>query len=82
MLLAESELREMAVLAAAAGVEMSLFVGPREGYGVGAHPRSADGAGHAGADPRHARALPTRSRTSRARPRRASAASSSPTWAC
>jgi hypothetical protein len=48
MLLSESELREMAVLAAAAGVEVSLFVGPREGYGVGAHARSADGAGHAG----------------------------------
>ena len=27
---------------------MSLFVGPREGYGVGAHARSAEGAGHAG----------------------------------
>jgi hypothetical protein len=48
MLLSESELREIAVLAAEAGVEVSLFVGPREGYGVGAHPRSADGAGHAG----------------------------------
>ncbi len=47
MLLAESELREMAALAAEHGVEVSLFVGPRESYGVGAHPRSADGAGHA-----------------------------------
>jgi hypothetical protein len=47
MLLAESELRELAVVAAEAGVEVSLFVGPREGYGVGAHARSADGAGHA-----------------------------------
>ncbi len=47
MLLSESELREMAV-AAEAGVEISLFVGPREGYGVGAHARSADGAGHVG----------------------------------
>ncbi len=47
MLLSESELREMASLGASAGVEVSLFVGPREGYGVGAHARSADGAGHA-----------------------------------
>ena len=47
MLLSESELREMAVVAAEAGVEVSLFVGPREGYGVGAHPRSEDGAAHA-----------------------------------
>lgn len=48
MLLSESELREMAVVGAEAGVEVSLFVGPREGYGVGAHPRTADGAAHAG----------------------------------
>lgn len=48
MLLSESELREMAVVAAEAGVEVSLFVGPREGWGVGAHARSADGAAHAG----------------------------------
>jgi hypothetical protein len=48
MLLSESELGELSVVAAEAGVEVSLFVGPREGYGVGAHARSADGAGHAG----------------------------------
>ena len=48
MLLSEAELREMAVAGAEAGVEISLFVGPREGYGVGAHARSADGAGHFG----------------------------------
>ena len=47
MLLGEAELREMAAVAAEAGVEVSLFVGPREGYGVGAHPRSDDGVGHA-----------------------------------
>ena len=47
MLLTESELREMAAVAAEAGVEISLFVGPREAFGVGAHPRSEDGAGHA-----------------------------------
>jgi hypothetical protein len=46
MLLTESELREMAAVAAEAGIEVSLFVGPRESYGTGAHPRSADGAGH------------------------------------
>jgi len=48
MLLGESELRETAAVAAEAGVEVSLFVGPREGYGLGAHARSAEGAGHAG----------------------------------
>ena len=46
MLLTEAELREMAALGHAAGVEVSLFVGPREGWGVGAHPRSPDGAAH------------------------------------
>jgi hypothetical protein len=48
MLLRESELRVMAELGAAAGIEVSLFVGPREGYDVGAHARTADGAAHAG----------------------------------
>jgi hypothetical protein len=48
MLLSEAELRELAAVAAEAGVEVSLFVGPREGYGLGAHARSEDGAGHAG----------------------------------
>ena len=48
MLLSEAELRELAVAGAEAGVEVSLFVGPRESYGVGAHARSEDGAGHAG----------------------------------
>ena len=47
MLLSEAELREMAFAGAEAGLEISLFVGPREAYGVGAHPRSPDGAGHA-----------------------------------
>lgn len=47
MLLSESELGEMAHAAAEAGVEVSLFVGPRESYGIGAHPRSPDGAAHA-----------------------------------
>jgi hypothetical protein len=48
MLLKEVELRDMAALGAEAGLEVSLFIGPREGFGVGAHPRSLDGAGHFG----------------------------------
>lgn len=48
MLLQESELRELSVAGAEAGIEISLFVGPREGFGVGAHARSADGSAHAG----------------------------------
>src|SRR5438477_11583228 len=40
MLLREAELRKLAEVGAAAGIEVSLFVGPREGYGVGAHARS------------------------------------------
>jgi peptidase U32-like protein len=48
MLLREDELREMAALGAEHGIEVSLFVGPREAYGIGAHPRTADGAGHGG----------------------------------
>jgi Peptidase family U32 len=48
MLMRESELREMAATGAAAGMEVSLFVGPREGYDIGAHARSADGSAHAG----------------------------------
>jgi hypothetical protein len=48
MLLKEVELRDMAALGAEAGLEVSLFVGPREGFDVGAHARSADGAAHFG----------------------------------
>ena len=48
MLLGESELREMVAIGAEAGLEVSLFTGPREGWDVGAHARSADGAAHAG----------------------------------
>jgi hypothetical protein len=48
MLLRESELREMAAIGAEAGIEVSLFTGPREGFDVGAHARSADGAAHFG----------------------------------
>lgn len=48
MLLREEELREMAALGAEHGIEISLFVGPRESYGISAHPRTEDGAGHGG----------------------------------
>jgi hypothetical protein len=48
MLLGESELREMAAIGAEAGVEVSLFTGPREGFDIGAHARSGDGAAHFG----------------------------------
>lgn len=48
MLLRESELRAMAELGAEAGIEVSLFVGPREGFDVGAHARTPDGAAHFG----------------------------------
>jgi hypothetical protein len=48
MLLSEQELRELSALGAAAGIEVSLFVGPREGFDVGAHARSTDGAAHFG----------------------------------
>jgi hypothetical protein len=48
MLLGESELREMAAMGAEAGIEVSLFTGPREAWDVGAHARSDDGAAHAG----------------------------------
>jgi hypothetical protein len=43
MLLSEAELGEMAQIGADAGLEVSLFVGPREEWDVGAHARSADG---------------------------------------
>ena len=48
MLLTEAELGEMAAIAEESGLEVSLFVGPREGFDVGAHARSGDGAAHAG----------------------------------
>jgi len=48
MLLRESELHEMAELGAAAGIEVSLFVGPREAYDIGAHARSPEGSALAG----------------------------------
>jgi hypothetical protein len=45
-LLRASELMAMAWAGHDAGVEVCLFIGPRERYGPGAHPRSADGAAH------------------------------------
>jgi hypothetical protein len=46
MLLRASELRDMAQAGRDAGVEVCLFVGPRERYGTGAHARSEDGRAH------------------------------------
>src|ERR1700683_3957521 len=46
MLLRASELRDMAQAGLDAGVEVCLFVGPRERYGVGGHARSEDGRAH------------------------------------
>jgi hypothetical protein len=48
MLLREVELRDMAALGSEAGIEVSLFVGPREGWGISAHPRTDDGSAHFG----------------------------------
>lgn len=48
MLMREEELRELAALGADHGIEVSLFVGPRESYDITAHPRTDDGAGHGG----------------------------------
>ena len=46
MLMRAAELRDMAQAGLEAGVEVCLFVGPRERYGVGAHARSDDGRAH------------------------------------
>ncbi len=43
MLLTRSELSEMAVIGADEGLEVNLFVGPREEYGVGGSVRSPEG---------------------------------------
>ncbi len=43
MLLSRSELAEMARLGSQAGIEVSLFVGPREEFDIGNHSRAADG---------------------------------------
>lgn len=43
MLLSESELREMAAMGADRGIEVNLFIGPREEFGVGGSVRSQDG---------------------------------------
>lgn len=44
MLHTESELREMSKIACDAGLEISLFIGPREEWGVGAMSRGPEGA--------------------------------------
>ena len=46
VLMRAAELRDMAQVGLEAGVEVCLFVGPRERYGVGAHARSEDGRAH------------------------------------
>jgi hypothetical protein len=46
VLMRAAELRDMARAGLEAGVEVCLFVGPRERYGVGAHARSDDGRAH------------------------------------
>jgi hypothetical protein len=48
MLLTRTDLHEMAVIGSDEGLEVSLFVGPREEYGVGGSVRSPDGLMHAG----------------------------------
>jgi hypothetical protein len=48
MLLKEVELRDMAALGSEAGLEVSLFVGPREGFDIGVHARTEDGSAHFG----------------------------------
>jgi hypothetical protein len=46
VLMRAAELRDMAQAGLEAGIEVCLFVGPRERYGVGAHARSDDGRAH------------------------------------
>jgi hypothetical protein len=46
VLMRAAELRDMAQAGLEAGIEICLFVGPRERYGVGAHARSQDGRAH------------------------------------
>ena len=46
VLLRRAELRDMAQAGRDSGVEICLFVGPRERYGTGAHARSEDGRAH------------------------------------
>ncbi|MHB1614037.1 MAG: hypothetical protein ACYCYA_06895, partial [Actinomycetes bacterium] len=48
MLLTEHELAEMARIGADRGIEVSLFIGPREEFDIGNHSRSADGPALAG----------------------------------
>lgn len=47
LLLEESELRDMAQMGADAGLEISLFTGPKAGHDTGVTTRTADGRGHA-----------------------------------
>jgi Peptidase family U32 len=49
MLQSEAELKQMSSIAAGAGLEVSLFIGPREEWGLGAMSRGPEGAALAGA---------------------------------
>jgi hypothetical protein len=48
MMLSEQELRQMAKIGADRGIEVSLFVGPRDEWDLGASSRAPDGPGFAG----------------------------------
>ncbi len=48
MLLSSAELREMAEIGEEQGIEVSLFIGPRQEYDIGNHSRALDGASLAG----------------------------------
>ncbi len=48
MLLSSAELREMAEIGEEQGLEVSLFIGPRQEYDIGNHSRAPDGASLAG----------------------------------
>ncbi len=54
MVLGEAELREMAASVADCGLEISLFVGPREEWGIGAHVPLRRRRAVDGEHPRHA----------------------------
>ena len=56
MLLRESELRELSTIGAESGIEVSLFVGPREGFDIGVHARTTGRLGAFRPAPRAARA--------------------------
>ena len=78
----QAELREMARIGADAGLEVSLFVGPREEWGTFAMSRAARTAARWPAASAACASSPTPSRMCCAPSSAASAGSWSPTWAC